>query len=73
MHIRTTDKCWQPFLGVLICLQLSVYVLVMPTALWVDQLINGAIAKISSHTTVYIGLFVFTLVVSLPRPAKALM
>jgi hypothetical protein len=54
------------FLGVLTCLQLSVYLLVASTALWIDQLVNGAIAKISSFTTIYLGLFIFTVIVIIP-------
>lgn len=51
----------QLFLGLFILLQLSVYLLIASTALWIDQLVNGPIAHISSHTAIYMGLFVFTL------------
>ncbi len=52
------------FLGVFVCLQLSVYLLVASTALWIDQLVNGAIASISSFTPVYLALYIFTIIVS---------
>lgn len=59
-------RLYRLFLGFFTCLQLAVYLLLTSIALWVDQLVNGAIARISSHTAVYIGLFVFTLVALIP-------
>ena len=59
-------KLYRLFLGLFTCLQLAVYLLVTSVALWVDQLVNGAIARISSHTTVYLALFTFTLVAFIP-------
>ncbi|KAI5120629.1 hypothetical protein M0805_009389 [Coniferiporia weirii] len=59
-------KTYRLLLGLLTCLQLLVFVLVTSASLWVDQLITGAIAAISSHTTVYIALFVFTIALLLP-------
>jgi hypothetical protein len=32
-------------------------------ALWIDQLLHGAIKKLSLHTDVYSGTFILTLVV----------
>lgn len=54
----------QLFLGVFVCLQLSVYLLVSSMGLWIDQLVNGAIARISSFTAIYLALFIFTIIVS---------
>ena len=51
------------FLAVLVSIQLSIFILVNAMALWVDQLLHGAINKLSSHTTVYDGTFIFTIVV----------
>ena len=36
---------------------------VTSTALWIDQLLNGAIRPISSHTTLYLALFIASMVV----------
>ena len=44
----------QIFLGVFVCLQMSVYLLVAATSLWIDQLINGTLVNISSHNTLYL-------------------
>ncbi|TFY70818.1 hypothetical protein EVG20_g2187 [Dentipellis fragilis] len=54
------------FLVVFVGLQLAVFFLVVAMSLWVDQLINGVIAAISSHTTIYQALFIFTTVTLLP-------
>ena len=53
----------QYFLAVLVSIQLSVFILVNAMALWVDQLLHGAIKKLSSHTVVYDGTFITTTVV----------
>lgn len=47
----------QWFLGIFICLQLSVYLLVTSTSLWIDQLVNGPLIEISSHNNIYIGVY----------------
>ncbi len=51
-------------LAVLVCLQLSMYLMITSMGLWADQLLHGAIAAVSSHTQIYLGLFIFTIVVS---------
>lgn len=52
-------------MALLVCLQLGVFLLVAAMALWVDQLVNTAIAVISSHTLIYKGLFITTTLVCL--------
>jgi len=59
-------RVYRLFLGVFVCLQLSVYLLVSSMGLWIDQLVNGAIARISSFTAIYLALFIFTIIVLLP-------
>ncbi|KAH8114892.1 hypothetical protein DFH11DRAFT_1877246 [Phellopilus nigrolimitatus] len=59
-------KIYRLALGLFTCLQLLVYLLITSAALWIDQLLTGAIASISSHTTVYLALFVGTLALLLP-------
>ncbi|KAI5120285.1 hypothetical protein M0805_005342 [Coniferiporia weirii] len=59
-------RVYRLFLGVFICLQMSVYLLVASTSLWIDQLINGPLAKISWHNHVYLGSFIIANVVLLP-------
>jgi hypothetical protein len=51
-------------LAVLSCLQLEVYILVTAMALWIDVLCNTAIKYLSSHTTIYMGAFITTAIVS---------
>ncbi|KAL5513487.1 hypothetical protein ACEPAH_3886 [Sanghuangporus vaninii] len=53
-------------LGLFTCLQVSVYLLVTSAALWLDQLRNGAIASISSHMSLYLSIFIVTLVLLIP-------
>jgi len=59
-------RIYKYFMAVLVCLQLAVFVLVVAMGLWIDQLVNGAIAKISSHTPIYQALFLTTTVFLLP-------
>ncbi|KZT24929.1 hypothetical protein NEOLEDRAFT_1134125 [Neolentinus lepideus HHB14362 ss-1] len=54
------------FLAVFVCMQLLVFFLSAAMGLWVDQLFNGDIARISSHTTIYEGLFLFTTIILIP-------
>ena len=54
----------QLFLGVFVCLQMSVYLLVAATSLWIDQLINGTLVNISTHNTVYLVSFTILNLVS---------
>ena len=56
----------QLFLGVFVCLQMSVYLLVAATSLWIDQLINGTLVNISTHNTVYLVSFTILNLVSFP-------
>jgi hypothetical protein len=54
------------FLAVLVSIQLSVFILVNAMALWVDQLLHGAIKELSSHTDVYDGAFITTALLLVP-------
>ncbi|KAH9052036.1 hypothetical protein EDB83DRAFT_2621313 [Lactarius deliciosus] len=54
------------FLAVLVSIQLSTFTLVNAMALWVDQLLHGAIRDISLHTPVYNGTFILTVVLLIP-------
>jgi len=54
------------FLAVLVSIQLSVFILVNAMALWVDQLLHGAIKELSSHTDVYDGTFIITTLLLVP-------
>ncbi|KAH8993168.1 hypothetical protein EDB92DRAFT_1944767 [Lactarius akahatsu] len=54
------------FLAVLVSIQLSIFILVNAMALWVDQLLHGAIKDLSSHTPVYNGTFILTTVLLVP-------
>jgi hypothetical protein len=47
----------------LVSIQLSVFILVNAMALWVDQLLHGAIKGLSLHTDVYDGTFITTTLV----------
>lgn len=53
-------------LAIYVCVQLLVFFLTTATGLWIDQLFNGDIARISSHTNVYKALFLFTVIVMIP-------
>ena len=55
-------------MGVSACLHLSIFFLFSAMGLWVDQLANGAIAHISTHTQIYMALFIFTTCVRPPLP-----
>ncbi|KAI0049731.1 hypothetical protein FA95DRAFT_1537748 [Auriscalpium vulgare] len=59
-------KIYRYFLAVLVGLQLSVFFLLVATALWVDQLINSAIAYLSWHTVVYKAAFISTNILLIP-------
>ncbi|KAH9982015.1 hypothetical protein BJV74DRAFT_989202 [Russula compacta] len=54
------------FLAVLVSIQLSCFLLVNAMALWVDQLLHGAIKSLSSHTPVYDSTFIVTAVLLIP-------
>ncbi|KAF5375349.1 hypothetical protein D9615_008029 [Tricholomella constricta] len=62
-HINRINKF---FMAVLACLQLEAFVLVAAMGLWIDVLINTAIAKISAHTALYKALFIVTAILLLP-------
>jgi len=49
-----------------VCLQLSVFCLVTAMALWINELVNGAIALISMHTTAYLGVFIASTILLVP-------
>ncbi|KAI0297017.1 hypothetical protein B0F90DRAFT_1635111, partial [Multifurca ochricompacta] len=59
-------RMYRYFLAVLVSIQLSLFILVNAMALWVDQLLHGAIKKLSSHTPVYDGTFILTTVLLIP-------
>jgi len=54
------------FLAVLVCIQLSVFILVNGMALWVDQLLHSALKELSGHTVVYDGTFITTTLLLVP-------
>lgn len=54
------------FLAFLVCLQLSVFWLVAAMSLWIDELMNGAIAVVSSNTAIYLALFIISTLILLP-------
>jgi hypothetical protein len=56
-------------MAVCACLQLAAQFMLASSALWLDQLLNGAIANISSYTPVYKAQIIFTLIV---RPYSAI-
>ena len=62
----------QYFLAVFVSLQLAVFFLLVAMCLWIDQLINGTVADISSHTAIYQALFIFTTVVCTVSPLDVL-
>lgn len=51
-------------MAVLVCLQLECFVVLAAGGLWIDVLVNTAIANISSHSLIYKGLFIITAIVS---------
>ena len=53
------------FLATFVCLQLLLFLIIASITLWIDQLVNAAIAHMSSHTPIYLGLFITTMVVSI--------
>lgn len=59
-------RVYKWFLCVFVCLQLLVYLIVTAMGLWVDQLFHSAIKSISSFTTIYVALFIFTMVCLIP-------
>ena len=50
-------------MAVLACLQMEAFVLVTGMGLWIDVLVNTAIAQLSEHTAVYKALFISTCIV----------
>ncbi|THH16282.1 hypothetical protein EW146_g4323 [Bondarzewia mesenterica] len=63
---KSIVRIYKNYLAVLVCLQLSVFFLVVAMSLWVDQLMNSAIKEISGHTKIYFALFTTTTVFLLP-------
>ncbi|KAJ3514815.1 hypothetical protein NLJ89_g2147 [Agrocybe chaxingu] len=62
-HIIRINKF---FMAVLACLQMEAFVLVTGMGLWIDILINTAIAPMSEHTELYQAGFIFSAVALLP-------
>ncbi|KAG5725096.1 hypothetical protein E4T56_gene10267 [Termitomyces sp. T112] len=62
-HINRIHKF---FMAVLACLQLEGFALAAATALWLDVIVNTALAKISAHNLIYKGLIVLTIILLLP-------
>ncbi|RXW18649.1 hypothetical protein EST38_g7213 [Candolleomyces aberdarensis] len=63
-HVQRINKL---FLAFLACLQLEVFILVTGMSMWIDVLLNTAIAKISDHTPEYIACFTTSAVVRYPN------
>ncbi|KAL5512610.1 hypothetical protein ACEPAG_3263 [Sanghuangporus baumii] len=59
-------RLYRFFLGVFICLQMSVYLLVAAMSLWIDQLINGPLVNISDHNIEYLVSFTIANVLLIP-------
>jgi len=59
-------RIYKYFMAVLVCLQLSVFLLLTSMALWLNQLMATAIAKISLHTSIYDGVLLFTTILLIP-------
>jgi len=59
-------RAYKFYLCMLVCLQMAVYLFIGSTGLWIDQLFNSALTKISTHTPIYVGLFLFTIIVLIP-------
>ncbi|KAH8115391.1 hypothetical protein DFH11DRAFT_1507661, partial [Phellopilus nigrolimitatus] len=58
-------KVYRFFCGIFICLQMSVYLLVTSTSLWIDQLVH-ALVDISWHTHLYLGSFIVANIMLIP-------
>jgi len=63
---RHVVKIYRYFLTVLVGLQLSVFFLVVSMGLWIDQLRNSEIKKISLHTSLYEVISIATVILLLP-------
>jgi len=63
---RESSKCTEFFLAFFVCLQLSAFSLVTAMSLWINELMYGAIALISTSSTVYHGLFIASTTLLLP-------
>jgi len=62
-HINRINKF---FMAVLACLQLEAFVLVTAMGLWIDVLMNTAIAELSLHTPAYKALIILTTIFLVP-------
>ncbi|CAL1697872.1 unnamed protein product [Somion occarium] len=59
-------QMYRSYLAIFVCLHLSVFLVIAAMALWADQLINGAIAAISTHTAIYYTLLLATIITLIP-------
>ncbi|KAJ3543147.1 hypothetical protein NM688_g5893 [Phlebia brevispora] len=59
-------RLYRYMLTVCVCLHMCLYLTVTSMGLWAEQLLHSAVAAISSHTRVYLALFVFIIVTLLP-------
>jgi len=59
-------RIYRFFLAFFVCLQLTVFFFVISTSLWIDQLLNGAIALISDDTPLYLALFITSTTILIP-------
>lgn len=59
-------RIYRVFQAFFVCLQLSVFCLVTAMALWINEIVNGAIAVLSMHTAAYIGLFIGSTILLVP-------
>jgi hypothetical protein len=59
-------RIYKFYMAFFVCLQLSVYCLMTAMVLWTNELINSSIKFISIHTSLYIGVFIWSIVLLIP-------
>jgi hypothetical protein len=66
---RTINRIYKLVLTLSIVIQLSLFFVVAAVALWLDQLINGAIGTMATQSNVYEAVLVFIILVSFRFPS----
>ncbi len=61
---RTINRIYMLVLSLSIAIQLSMFFIVVSIALWIDQLYNGAIGRMATSGSVYKGVLITVLIVS---------
>lgn len=62
---RTINRVYMLVLSLSIAIQLSMFFIVVSIALWIDQLYNGSIGRLATSASVYKGVLITVLIVSL--------